>query len=188
MQAAKTQGERGAQYPIRKNFLDATLCREWLAVFCVFWSRPLRKHNRRYPAAGTEIPFDFRPHGLGTAHDILKHAINDVLLEDSEVAVKLQVFLQRLQFQACFTWHVANSDGSKIGQTSLGADRGKLGIVHNNFVARELIWPCFDIRKRGVEAGFSVFLRVTGLFSHSSHSKHPGAGATRVANFRAQIA
>src|ERR1019366_5988252 len=55
-------------------------------------ARPPRNHHCRNPAARTEFAFHFGPHGLSAADDILQHLIHDVLLEDAEVAIRLQIF------------------------------------------------------------------------------------------------
>src|SRR3954470_3431037 len=65
-----------------------------------FWSRPARDHSRRNSPPRTEITFHFGPHRLCPAHHIFENLIDDVLLENSEIAIRLQIFFVRFQLQA----------------------------------------------------------------------------------------
>src|SRR5256885_783319 len=54
--------------------------------------------------------------------NIVNRVLEDVLLEDSQIAVALQVLLQRLQFEAQFPGHVTDRDRAEVGQSGLGTD------------------------------------------------------------------
>ena len=122
---------------------------------------PFGYYYRRDAAAGTEISLDLRPDGLRPADDIFEHLVDDVFLEDSEIAVGLQILFQRLQLQAIFRGHVADGEDAEIRQAGLGANRGELGIIYDNFVTLKLVGPSLNLRKLGVESGGRVFRRVT---------------------------
>src|SRR5437870_1018389 len=79
-----------------------------------FWSWPARDHKGRNSAAGTEVTFDFGPHRLCPAHHIFENLIDDVLLEDSEIAIGLQIFFVRFQFEAAFVGHITKDDYTEI--------------------------------------------------------------------------
>src|ERR1019366_8774285 len=137
-----------------------------------FLARPPRNHHRRNPAARTEFAFHFGPHRLSAADDILQNLIHDVLLEDAEVAIRLQIFFQRLQLQAPAVGHVADHNIAKIRQASLRADRREFGIVDHNFVGWKLVGPGLDFGKVMIEPGAGVLVGVagrsgTGRLSHS---------------------
>ena len=52
-----------------------------------FLPRPVRLDNGRDAAARTEFSANCRPHRIAGLHDILQHLVDDVFLEDSEIAV-----------------------------------------------------------------------------------------------------
>src|SRR5438105_11669499 len=59
-------------------------------------------------AARPEVAADYCPYWPGGSHHIFEHAIDNVLLKNSQVAVGEQVFLQRLQLQADLLGHVTD--------------------------------------------------------------------------------
>src|SRR5262249_5134985 len=63
--------------------------------------------------------------------------------------------------------HVSDAEHTKIRESRLGADGGKLWIVHNDFVPRKLIRPGFNLREFGIQPGGSVFGCVAGKLGHS---------------------
>ena len=63
-------------------------------------TRPARLYQGAYASARTEIAFYHRPYRVGGFHNIFQHAVNDVLLEDAQIAVAGEIFLKRLQFEA----------------------------------------------------------------------------------------
>src|SRR5882762_1273665 len=132
-------------------------------------SRPARNHNRRNPAPWPKVPLHLRPHRLRPARHVFQHPVDDVLLEDAEVAVALQVLLHGLQFEAQFLGHVADRDHAKVGQPGLGTDRGEFRIIDDNLVAGKLVGPGFDLGKFGVETGLGVVSRVTGRLGHAGY-------------------
>ena len=126
-------------------------------------------------AAGAEIAYDFGPYGIAGFHDVVENLVDDVLLEDAEIAEGEEIFLEGFEFEAGLAGHVADGDATEVGQAGLGADRGELGIVDEDLVGLELIAPGFDGRKFDVEAGFCVVVCVAGgfvfgfvLFGHAS--------------------
>jgi hypothetical protein len=134
-----------------------------------FFSWPLRYHDRRNPTPRTEVPLHLCPHRLRPAHYIFEHAVDDVLLKDTEVAVALQVLLERLQFEAQFPGHVSDRDHAEVGQSGLGADRRELGIVDDDLVAGKLVGPGVDLGILRVETGGGVVRGVAWLLGHAGY-------------------
>src|SRR5436305_2006020 len=71
-------------------------------------TRVARFHRGRNSAAWTKFSAYHAPHRFRRAHYAVEHAVDDVLLEDAEIAISLQIFFQRLQLHAVFVRHVAN--------------------------------------------------------------------------------
>ena len=117
-------------------------------------------------AARTEDALDHSPDRVGRLHDIFKDLVDDVFLEDAEVAIAEEILLERLELEAALAGHVADGQNAEVGQTGLGADAGQLGIVNFDLVARELVLPGFDGGKFEVKTSLSVVVRVTGICRH----------------------
>jgi hypothetical protein len=132
---------------------------------------PARFDDCRNAAAGAEVSFDVGPNGIAGLHNVFEDLVDDILLEDAEIAVGEEIFLPRLEFEAALTRHVAELDDAEVGQSGLGTDRGKLGIVDEDFVGRELVLPGFDRGKGEVEAGLGVLVGVArdGGFGDRNH-------------------
>src|SRR5579863_3486181 len=113
-------------------------------------SWPFCDHHSRNSSARPEITFHFRPRGPRPAHHIFEYLIDDIFLKDSEIAIRLQIFFQRLQFKASLRRHVADGEHSEIGQSGFRADRSKLWVIDDNFISRKLVWPSFNLRKIGI--------------------------------------
>jgi hypothetical protein len=131
-------------------------------------ARPFCYDCGRNSSTRAEVALYFGPDWFGPSHHIFQHLIHDVFLKDAQVAVRLQVFLVGLQFEAEFVWLIAQRDYAEIGQAGFGADGGELGIVDYDFVAGELVGPGFDLGKIGVEPGGGVLGRVAGAVGHSN--------------------
>ena len=58
--------------------------------------------------------------------------------------------------------HVTNIEDAKVGEACFWTDRSQFRIVDGDFVAGELIFPCFDGRKFEVESGLGMVIGVTG--------------------------
>ena len=112
-------------------------------------------------AARTEIAFNHGPDGVAGLYDVFEHLIGDVLLKDSEIAIGEEIFLVGLEFETELAGHVAEGDDAEVGKAGLGADGGELGVIDQNFVTRELVFPGFDRGKRKVEPSFGVLVRVS---------------------------
>jgi hypothetical protein len=124
-------------------------------------------------SAGTEVSCNFGPDGIGGFDDVVENLVDDVFLEDAEIAVGEEVFLEGFELEALFAGHVADEEAAEVGKASLGADGGELGVVHEDFVGAELVPPGFDFGELDVEAGFGVVVGVAGgvllvLFGHVS--------------------
>jgi hypothetical protein len=113
-------------------------------------------------AAGTEITYDNGPDGVAGFDDVVEDLIDDVFLEDAEVAVGEEVLLEGLELEAALSGHVANGEAAEVGETGLGADAGELGVIDEDLVGLELILPGFDGGEGGVEARFGVIVGVAG--------------------------
>ena len=111
-------------------------------------------------AAWAELAVNVGPDGVAGFDDVLEDLIDDVFLEDAEVAIGEEIFLPGFELKAALAGHVAELDDAEVGESGLGADGGELGIVDEDFVGRELILPGFDGGKREVEAGFGVLVGV----------------------------
>src|SRR6202000_2283374 len=77
-------------------------------------------------AAGTEVADNFGPDGVASFDDVVKDLIDDVLLEDAEVTVGEEIFLEGFEFETGFAGHVADGDAAEVGEAGLGADGGEL--------------------------------------------------------------
>jgi len=129
--------------------------------------RPAGHDDRRNPPAGAEVALHFGPHRLGPLHYVFENTVDDVLLENSKIAVALQIFLQRFQLETVFVGSVGDGDAAEVGKSGFRADRGEFGIVDDDFVAGKLIRPGLNRGKIVVEPGFRMIGRVTwGLLSH----------------------
>ncbi len=113
-------------------------------------------------AAGAEVAYDNGPDGIAGFDDVVEDLVDDVFLEDAEVAVGEEVFLEGLELQAALAGHVADGEAAEVGEARLGADAGELGVVDEDLVGLELVLPGFDGGEGGVEAGFGVVVGVAG--------------------------
>jgi hypothetical protein len=115
-------------------------------------------------AAGAEVADDFGPDGIAGFDYVVEDLVDDVLLEDAEVAVGEEVLLEALELEAGFAGHVANGEPAEVGEAGFGADGGELGVVDEDFVGAELVAPGFDGGKLCVEAGLGVVVGIAGGF------------------------
>jgi hypothetical protein len=113
-------------------------------------------------AAGAEVAYDNGPDGVAGFDDVVENLVDDVFLEDAQVAVGEEILLEGLEFEAALAGHVADGETAEVGETRFGADAGELGIVHEDLVGLELVLPGFDGGEGGVEAGFGVVVGVAG--------------------------
>src|SRR5882724_5153156 len=88
-------------------------------------------------AAGAEVADDFGPDGVAGFDYVVEDLIDDVLLEDAEVAVGEEIFLEGLEFEAGLAGHVADGDAAEVGEAGFGADGGELGVVDEDLVGFE---------------------------------------------------
>src|ERR1039458_6201532 len=128
--------------------------------------RVARDHDRADASAWTKRAFDFSPFRLAGAHYVLENAVHDVFLEDAQIAVTDQVFLQRFQFEAALVGHVANPQRPEIGQASFGTYGGELGYINLYLVAGNLVRPGFDFGRFSGETSVSMFPSVTCALCH----------------------
>ena len=77
-------------------------------------------------AAGAEGGFDFQEGRFDHGDEVVEDRVRDVLVEDSLVAVTLQVVLQALELDALFVGRIRDRDSAEVGLASFGADRGEL--------------------------------------------------------------
>ncbi len=113
-------------------------------------------------AARTEVADDDGPDGVGGFDDVVEDLVDDILLEDAEIAVGEEILLEGLQLHAFAAGHIADGEATEVGETGLGADGGELGVVDEDLVGLELIRPGLDRGEGGVEAGFCVVVGVAG--------------------------
>jgi len=117
-------------------------------------------------AAGAELATDYGPGGIACLDHIFEDLVDDVFLEDAEVAVAEEVLLEGFEFEAAMARHVADVEDAEIWQPGFGADRGQFRVIDGDFVAGELVLPCFDGGEFEVESGFGVVVCVEGLRGH----------------------
>src|ERR1700678_478742 len=145
-----------------------------LRAFGVFGTRVERFDDGGDAAAGAAVADDFYPDRIAGFDDVVENLVDDVLLEDAEVAIGEEILFEGLEFEAGLAGHVADGEAAEVGQAGLGADGGELGVVDEDLVGAELIAPGFDGREFGVEAGFGVVVGVAGgvLFSFVLFGAH----------------
>src|SRR5215813_1098178 len=78
------------------------------SLFTRLRSWPTCFHRGSDAASGTKHATDHRRFGTRGADYVFEHAVHDVFLEDAQVAVVRQVFLERLQLQAELVGDVAD--------------------------------------------------------------------------------
>ena len=126
-----------------------------------------RDHDRPDTAARPEFALHFRPFRSSGPHYVFQYAVDDVLLEDPDIAIAGQIFLQRLQFQAILVGHVADPQDAEVGQTSLRAYGCEFWDVDHDFVVGELIRPGLDFGKSDIQTGLGMLRRVARAFCHA---------------------
>jgi hypothetical protein len=134
---------------------------EW--AFGVFGARVEGFDDGGDSAAGAEVADDDGPDGVGGFDDVVEDLVDDVLLEDAEVAIGEEVFLEGFEFHAALAGHVADGEAAEVWQAGFGADGGEFGVVDENFVGMELVGPGVDGGKSGVEACGGVGVGVAGV-------------------------
>jgi hypothetical protein len=131
-------------------------------------ARPAGFHCGGDAAAGAKDAFDYGPDGVGGFDYVFENLIDDVFLEDAEVAVAVEIFLERFELEAALAGHVADGENAEVGQAGFGADAGQFGVVDFDLIAGKLVAPGFDGGKLKVQAGFGVIVSVAGFCGHSS--------------------
>jgi hypothetical protein len=142
------QGEQGKRQPwtqvllVHMAFLASSVNRA-----TGLRTRPARLDHRANSAAGTEIALHNRPFRSGRSDDVFEHPIDDILLEDPQIAIAVQVLFKRFQLQTVLLRHVSNGDHAEIREAGLGTHRGKFRHVDDDLICRKLIGPDLNIRK-----------------------------------------
>ncbi len=134
--------------------------------FFALRSRPARFHHRRNTSPRTEHSLHFSPYRTRASHHIFQHPVNDIFLENPQVPIDVQIFLERLQFETDLIRHVADRNHTKIRQPGFRAHRCELRILDHNFVTRKLVGPGLDVGKRRVQSGLGVFFGVAWSLGH----------------------
>src|SRR3569833_2024787 len=80
---------------------------------------PFGFYIRRDAAAGAELAAHHSPHGIAGFHHVFEDLVDDVFLEDAEVAVAEEVFLERFELEAAGARHVADGEVAEVRQASL---------------------------------------------------------------------
>ena len=103
-------------------------------------------------AAGAEVADYLGPDGIAGFYDVVEDLVDDIFLEDAEVAIGEEVFLEGFELEATLAGHVADGEAAEVGEAGLWADGGELGVVDEDFVSAELVAPGFDGGEGDVEA------------------------------------
>src|SRR5436853_7760827 len=104
-------------------------------------------HAAQSPA-GSKFSSDSGPYRAASFYNILEDPIDGVLVEDAEVAIGMDVHLQRFEFEAFLVRHVPYCNSSKIRKCSLGADGRVLRNFDGDLIALILIGERFNFRQR----------------------------------------
>ena len=126
-------------------------------------ARILGFDSAREPAAGSERAGYISPDGLAGLHDVVQNAIDGIFVEDTQVAVGINIHLERFQFEAFFIRHVMNGNGSEIWQTGLGTDGGIFRNLDRDLIALVLIGERLDTWQRRSNSTSGVALIVAEL-------------------------
>src|SRR6185437_12362340 len=126
------------------------------AILLLLRAWPLCFNHGGDTAAWTEIAGHVRPYRIAGLHHILQNLVHHIFLKYSKIPVAEQILLPRFQFQTALARHITQLNDSEIGQSGLGAHRSKFGIIDQNLISRELVWPGFNGRKLEVEPRFGV--------------------------------
>ena len=138
----------------------------WSVPFPILRPWPSRDHRSRDTTPGTKLTLHFRPHWFRPPHDILQYAVHNILLKNSEVAVTVEILLERFQFEAALLRHVTYRQKTEIRQPRLGANRGELGIVDQDFIPWELVRPGLDFRELCFEPRSGMFGCIARIRRH----------------------
>jgi hypothetical protein len=121
-------------------------------------------YDGRDATARAEVAYDFGPDGVSSFDYVIENLIDDVFLEDAEVAIDEEILFERLQLHTLLARHVTDGQAAEVGQAGFGTDAGELGVVDEDLVSLELVLPSFDGGELDVEAGFCVVVGVAGGF------------------------
>ena len=86
--------------------------------------------------------------GLGWStgsYDVLKDAIDGILVENSYISVGMNVHFESLKLEAILVWLVAKGDSSEVRQVGLGTNGCVLWDDDCNFVSLILIGECLNV-------------------------------------------
>jgi hypothetical protein len=111
---------------------------------------------------------DDGPNGIAGFNNIFEDLVDDVLLEDAEIAIAEEVFLERFELEAARAWHVADGEMAEVGQAGFWTNRGQFRVVDDDLIAGKLVLPCLDLREFEIESGFRVIVGITRLLGHVS--------------------
>jgi len=87
-----------------------------------------------YAAAGGEAAGKGHPAGLAGGNQIVKNAIDGGFIEDTPMAILLQVKFEGFQLETLIIGTINDGYNAEIGLSGLGAEAGKLGTVDLDFV------------------------------------------------------
>lgn len=114
----------------------------------------------REPASCRESTSHCCPHRPTGLDDIMKDAVDRVLVKDAEIPIGVDVHFECLEFKAGFVRHVMQRDGAEIRQICFWANRGVFWNLDRNLVAFVLVRERFNVRQGRINAASSVPLVV----------------------------
>lgn len=114
----------------------------------------------REPASCRESTSHCCPHRPTGLDDIVKDAVDGVLVKDAEIPVGVDIHFERFEFEAGFVGHVVQRDGAEIRQIRFGANRRVLWNFDGNFISLVLIGEGFDLGQGGGDTTFGMLLIV----------------------------
>jgi len=87
----------------------------------------------RDAAAGCEFSVNLHPSGADRRDEIVQNAVDDMLVEDADLAVLEQIQLEALELNDFFLGRIADDDAAEVGQPRHGTERGELRLRDGHF-------------------------------------------------------
>lgn len=93
----------------------------------------------------------------------MENPVDGIFIKDPEIAVGVDVHLERFQLETCFIGHVVQRDRPEVWQISFWTDRRILGNLNRDFITLILIRERFYFRQWSGDAAFCMPFVVSEL-------------------------